>query len=138
MDALRRMEFGSDSQINIPIAVLIRLMISPMLLKVDFTSILGVGMEWFEKFLRIPHPVTVIALLVTLVCIFAFQADNITARSFHILLIAVPILVQVYLNSSLAHGLMKWLQVPHAPLVPRGNGRLIRFDKGGSSCSRTC
>ena len=42
VDALRKMEFGKESQINIPIAVLIWLMIYPMMLKVDFTSILGV------------------------------------------------------------------------------------------------
>ena len=42
VDALRGMEFGKESQINIPIAVLIWLMIYPMMLKVDFTSILGV------------------------------------------------------------------------------------------------
>src|SRR3989339_892623 len=39
---LRSMEFGEGSQINIPIAVLIWLMIYPMMLKVDFTSVLGV------------------------------------------------------------------------------------------------
>jgi len=42
-DALRRMEFGGGSQINIPIAVLIWLMIYPMMLKVDFASVVGVG-----------------------------------------------------------------------------------------------
>src|SRR5512143_4007474 len=42
VDALRKMEFGTDSQINIPIAILIWLMIYPMMLKVDFTSILEV------------------------------------------------------------------------------------------------
>src|SRR3989304_2891177 len=42
-DALREMEFGAGSQINIPIAILIWLMIYPMMLKVDFSSILGVG-----------------------------------------------------------------------------------------------
>ena len=58
------------------------------------------------------------ALLATLVCIFAFQADNITARFFHIILIAIPIPIQVYLNSSLAYGLMKWLKVPHNVAAP--------------------
>jgi len=43
IDSLRRMEFGGGSQINIPIAVLIWLMIYPMMLKVDFASVLGVG-----------------------------------------------------------------------------------------------
>jgi ACR3 family arsenite transporter len=256
VNALRGMEFGKDSQINVPIAVLIWLMIYPMMLKVDFTSILGVrkrpkglvvtlvvnwlvkpfsmaffgylffkhlflpwigpeladqylagtiilaaapctamvfvwsyltdgdpaytlvqvsvndlimlvlfaplvkflvsgassltvpfivlvyavvffiviplaagvvsrtwliwarGNTWFERFLSVLHPVTVIALLATLVCIFAFQADNITARSFHILLIAVPITIQVYFNSSLAYGLMKWLKIPHSVAAP--------------------
>ena len=40
---LRRMEFGAGSQINIPIAVLIWLMIIPMMMKVDFASIRNVG-----------------------------------------------------------------------------------------------
>jgi ACR3 family arsenite transporter len=43
IDSLRRMEFGRDSQINIPIAVLIWLMIIPMMMKVDFASIRNVG-----------------------------------------------------------------------------------------------
>ncbi len=41
--ALRRFEFGQESQINIPIAILIWLMIIPMMMKVDFASIAGVG-----------------------------------------------------------------------------------------------
>jgi len=77
------------------------------------------GREWFEKsFLPRLAPVTILALLVTLVCIFAFQADNITGRFLHVLLIAVPILLQVYFNSSLAYGLMKLLRVPHAVAAP--------------------
>ncbi len=40
---LRGMEFGAGSQINIPIAVLIWLMIVPMMMKVDFASIRNVG-----------------------------------------------------------------------------------------------
>ena len=40
--SLRRLEFGAGSQINIPIAVLIWLMIVPMMMKVDFGAIRGV------------------------------------------------------------------------------------------------
>ena len=58
------------------------------------------------------------ALLATLVLIFAFQADNITGRWFHVLLIAVPILIQVYFNSALAYGLMRWFRVPHDVAAP--------------------
>jgi arsenite transporter len=76
------------------------------------------GEGWFERFVAALHPVAVLALLATLACIFAFQADNITTRIFHILLIAVPILIQVYFNSSLVYGLMKWLKVPHNVASP--------------------
>ena len=41
--ALRRLEFGAGSQINAPIAILIWLMITPMMMKVDFASIRDVG-----------------------------------------------------------------------------------------------
>ena len=44
-----------------------------------------------------------LAVLATLVMIFGFRADNITGRFTHVLLIAVPILIQVYFNSSLAY-----------------------------------
>jgi ACR3 family arsenite transporter len=77
------------------------------------------GRAWFETvFLPAFHPVTVVALLATLVLIFAFQADNLTGRFLHVLLIAVPLLIQVYFNSSLAYGLMRWLQVPHDVAAP--------------------
>ncbi|MEP7027071.1 MAG: ACR3 family arsenite efflux transporter [Candidatus Eisenbacteria bacterium] len=77
------------------------------------------GRAWFEAaFLPFFQPITTLALLATLVLIFAFQADNLTARWFHVLLIAVPILIQVYFNSALAYGLMKWFRVPHNIAAP--------------------
>ncbi len=77
------------------------------------------GKTWFEGTL-LPQfaPVTVLALLATLILIFAFQADNITGKFWHVVLIAVPILLQVYINSSLAYGVMKWLKVPHSIAAP--------------------
>jgi len=77
------------------------------------------GRVWFEEtLLPSVSPVAVAALLVTLVLIFAFQADNITTKFFHILLIAMPILVQVYFTASLAYGLMKVLKVEYAVAAP--------------------
>jgi ACR3 family arsenite transporter len=77
------------------------------------------GTAWFEdRFLPTFQPVTTVALLATLVLIFAFQAENLTSRFFHVVLIAIPILIQVYFNSSLAYGLMKWLRVPHDVAAP--------------------
>jgi len=77
------------------------------------------GKPWFENTL-LPRfaPVTITALLATLVFIFAFQADNITGRFFHVILIAVPITLQVYFNSSLAYGLMRLLKVEHSVAAP--------------------
>jgi len=77
------------------------------------------GKEWFEQVL-LPRfaPITIAALLATLVLIFAFQADNITGRFFHVALIAVPILIQVYFNSSLTYGLMRLFRVEHSIAAP--------------------
>jgi ACR3 family arsenite transporter len=77
------------------------------------------GKDWLEgTFLPRLAPVTIGALLATLVLIFGFQADNITNRPFHVALIAVPITIQVYLNASLAYGLMRWLGVEYAVAAP--------------------
>ncbi len=77
------------------------------------------GREWFDgRFLPFFQPVTVVALLVTLIFIFAFQSDNMLSRPLHVLLIAVPILIQVYFNSSLAYGLMRIFKVPYAIAAP--------------------
>jgi ACR3 family arsenite transporter len=77
------------------------------------------GADWFEeRFLPTFQPVTILALLGTLVLIFAFQAENLTNRFFHVVLIAVPILIQVYFNSSLVYGLMKWVRVPYSVAAP--------------------
>jgi ACR3 family arsenite transporter len=77
------------------------------------------GHKWFEEAL-LPRfaPVSMAALLATLVLIFAFQADNITTKTLHVALIAVPILIQVYFNSSLAYGLMRLFRVEHAVAAP--------------------
>ncbi|TAM54976.1 MAG: ACR3 family arsenite efflux transporter [Acidobacteria bacterium] len=77
------------------------------------------GVTWFsERFVGFFHPITVLALLATLTVIFAFQAENITTRWFHVILIAVPILIQVYFNSSLTYGLMKLFKVEYAVAAP--------------------
>ena len=77
------------------------------------------GKDWFENTL-LPRfaPVTIAALLGTLVLIFAFQAENITSRFLHVVLIAVPITLQVYFNASLTYGLMKLLKVEHSVAAP--------------------
>lgn len=77
------------------------------------------GKAWFEQDC-LPRfaPVTIAALLLTLVFIFAFQADSIVAKPWHVALIAIPILFQIYMNASLAYGFMRWLRVPYAVAAP--------------------
>ncbi len=77
------------------------------------------GLEWFERnFLPKFHPVMIGALLLTLVLIFAFQAQNLTTRWLAVLLIAVPIIIQVYFNSGLTYLLMRLLRVEHNVAAP--------------------
>jgi ACR3 family arsenite transporter len=77
------------------------------------------GEEWFiTKFLNPLKPVTIISLLLTLVIIFAFQGEVITNNWFSIILIAIPILIQVYFNSTLSYGLAKYFKVPHSIAAP--------------------
>ena len=77
------------------------------------------GKEWFENAL-LPKfsPVTILALLATLILIFAFQANNLTGKWLHVLLIAVPILIQVYFNAALAYGLMRLFHVEYNVAAP--------------------
>lgn len=49
------------------------------------------------------QPLSLIALLATLVLLFAFQGEQIVAQPMVIALLAVPILIQVYFNSGLAY-----------------------------------
>jgi arsenite transporter len=77
------------------------------------------GKEWFEgQFLPKFHPVMIGALLLTLVLIFAFQSKNLTSRWVAVLLIAVPIIVQVYFNSGLTYLLMRRLRVEYTVAAP--------------------
>ncbi|MGZ5537363.1 MAG: ACR3 family arsenite efflux transporter [Chthoniobacterales bacterium] len=77
------------------------------------------GASWFEgAFLPKFRPVTIVALLATLWLIFAFQAENIIHNWIAVLLLAVPILIQVYFNAGLTYGLMRLFKVPHNVASP--------------------
>jgi ACR3 family arsenite transporter len=113
------------SSLHIPYSVLfysvLAFIVIPLVVGSILRSILikRFGRSWLEEtFLPRLGPVTILALLSTLVLIFAFQAENILGKGWHVLLIAIPILVQVYLNAALAYGAMHWLRVPHAVAAP--------------------
>jgi ACR3 family arsenite transporter len=113
------------SGLEVPFEVLLYSVIIFVVIPLAFGSVTRLwlirrkGKEWFEeKFVKFFHPVTVLALLATLIFIFAFQAENITTRAFHVALIAIPIIIQVYFNSSLAYGLMLLFRVPYSIAAP--------------------
>jgi len=61
------------------------------------------GFDAMQRVLAVMQPISIAALLVTLVMLFGFQGDQIVAQPTIILLLAVPILIQVYFNSGLAY-----------------------------------
>lgn len=64
------------------------------------------------------QPVSLVALLATLVLLFGFQGEQILAQPLIILLLAIPILIQVYFNAGLAYWLNRQLGVAHAVAAP--------------------
>jgi len=77
------------------------------------------GLAWFqEEFAPRFRPVAIGALLAVLVAIFAFQADNILGRPLDVVLIAIPLIIQVYFNAGLAYGLMHLARVPFPVAAP--------------------
>ena len=63
-------------------------------------------------------PISLAALLVTLILLFGFQGRQIIAAPAIIALLAVPILIQVFFNSGLAYLLNRQLRSPHCVAGP--------------------
>ena len=77
------------------------------------------GEAWFKKeFLPKLKPVSIIALLITLVLLFAFQGQNILNNPFIILLAAVPLVIQTYFIFFIAWFGGKKLKLPHPVCAP--------------------
>ena len=68
--------------------------------------------------LKTLQPLSLSALLITLVLLFAFQGQQIINQPLIIILLAVPILIQVYFNSMLAYWLNKKFKVAHCVAGP--------------------
>jgi len=77
------------------------------------------GKKWLEEvFLPKLKPVSIIALLTTLVLLFAFQGNQIIQQPFHILLIAVPLTIQTYFIFFIAWFSGKWIGLKHQICAP--------------------
>ncbi len=79
------------------------------------------GEEYFNNvFVKMFDSYTTIGLLLTLIILFSFQGKTILANPLHILLIAVPLVLQTFLIFFLAYGWAKAWKLPHNIAAPAG------------------
>ncbi|HEY0837149.1 MAG TPA: ACR3 family arsenite efflux transporter [Azospirillum sp.] len=76
------------------------------------------GQAALDGTLKVLGPASLLALLATLVLLFAFQGEQIIAQPLVIALLAVPILIQVYFNAGLAYLLNRRFGVAHCVAGP--------------------
>jgi ACR3 family arsenite transporter len=77
------------------------------------------GENWFkEKFLHVLTPITIIALLITLVLLFSFKGEVILSNPLTILWIAIPLFIQTNLIFWLAYGLARFLRLRYEDAAP--------------------
>ncbi len=77
------------------------------------------GEAWFrEKFLHVLTPVTIIALLTTLVLLFSFKGEVILGNPLTILWIAVPLFIQTMLIFWIGYGLARLLKFKYEDAAP--------------------
>jgi ACR3 family arsenite transporter len=81
-------------------------------------ALLAKGRGAFERAIAMLTPASIVALLATLVLLFAFQGEAILEQPLVIALLAVPILVQVFFNSTLAYLLNRALGEKHSVAAP--------------------
>ncbi|MGM0694575.1 MAG: ACR3 family arsenite efflux transporter [Pseudomonadota bacterium] len=77
------------------------------------------GSEWYDNvFMKKVGPITPIGLIITLVLLFAFQGEVILEAPLHIVLIAIPLIIQTFLIFFIAYGWAKAWKVPHNVAAP--------------------
>ncbi|MBU1113088.1 MAG: ACR3 family arsenite efflux transporter [Candidatus Omnitrophica bacterium] len=77
------------------------------------------GIGWFkEKFLHYLTPVSISALLLTLVLLFSFKGELIINQPQIIFLIAIPLFIQTCLIFAITYCMAKWLKLPYRDAAP--------------------
>ena len=77
------------------------------------------GEHWFKNnFIPRLKPVSIIALLTTLILLFAFQGNKIIEKPFDILLIAIPLAIQTYFIFFLSWFIGRYLKLKHSICAP--------------------
>ena len=112
------------SAISVPwqtlfLSVLLYIVVPVAAAQVLRRAILAKGGEAaMTRLLAALHPFSLAALLATLVLLFGFQGEEILAQPLVILLLAVPILIQVYFNAGIAYLLNRWAGEQHCVAAP--------------------
>ena len=111
------------SSISVPwqtlfLSVVLYIVVPVIAAQVWRRSLLAEGDAALATLLRRLQPVSLVALLATLVLLFGFQGEQIVAQPLVIVLLAVPIVIQVYLNAAIAYAMNRALGVPHNVACP--------------------
>ncbi|NTU93347.1 MAG: ACR3 family arsenite efflux transporter [Chlorobiaceae bacterium] len=99
-------------------SVVLYIVIPVILAQLWRKSLLARGQQCFDAAMEKIGPWSITALLATLVLLFAFQGEAILAQPLVIAVLAVPILVQVFFNSSLAYLLNRLVGEKHSVAGP--------------------
>lgn len=111
------------SSITVPwatllLSVVLYLVLPVILAQLWRRALLRQGQAAFDRTLARLGPLSMTALLATLVLLFAFQGEAILAQPLVIALLAVPILIQVLFNSALAYWLNRLVGESHSVACP--------------------
>jgi ACR3 family arsenite transporter len=100
------------------LSVLLYIVVPVIIAQIVRRRLLSGGTAQFARALAAIQPVSLIALLATLVLLFGFQGEQIIAQPLVIALLAVPILIQVYFNAGLAYVLNRMTGEAHCVAAP--------------------
>ena len=109
------------SAISVPWATLLLSVVIYIVIPVAISQVLRyvlLSAGTLDKALKTLQPWSLLALLATLVLLFGFQGQQVLAQPLVILLLAIPILIQVYFNSMLAYWLNRKFGVAHCVAAP--------------------
>jgi ACR3 family arsenite transporter len=96
---------------TLALSVLLYIVVPVVLAQVWRRALIARGGDALGRTLGHLQPLSLMALLATLVLLFGFQGEQLLAQPIVIAILAVPILIQVYLNAGLAYVLSRYLGV---------------------------
>ena len=100
------------------VSVVLYIVVPVLLSQAWRRRLLARGAEALQRTMATLHPISILALLLTLVLLFAFQGKAIVEQPLIIAMLAVPITIQVYFNSGLAYWLNRRMGVAYCVAGP--------------------